>query len=170
MLLTSSQVSVIVTSGIVVLCTAALFLSGYAIQQRTVRDLRAAIRPHRVARASPKVYQPDPPEKRTVELDDGTVVEITDAQVEGNSRKAEDNYIIVRPSLPGEKSKYQKQSKQDKKKKSSAKTRVGTQNDEEEAVAEQKPISRAERRRQIKEEIRRLSEGKEPVYYQRRLW
>ncbi|RDA89228.1 hypothetical protein CP532_0578 [Ophiocordyceps camponoti-leonardi (nom. inval.)] len=32
--------------GKVVLCTLALFLSGYVIQQRTLRDLRAAIRPH----------------------------------------------------------------------------------------------------------------------------
>lgn len=151
------------------MCTAALFLSGYAIQQRTVRDLRAAIRPNRVPRASPKVYAPDPSEKRTVELEDGTVVDIEDAQLERNRRKAEDNYIIVRPSLPGEKSKYQKQAAPNKKK-GAAKARAEIQNEEEEAAAEQKPISRAERRRQIKEEIRRLSEGQEPVLYQRRLW
>lgn len=36
--------------------------------------------------------------------------------------------------------------------------------------ANQKPISRAERRRLIKEEIARLSQGEQPVYYQRRLW
>lgn len=34
----------------------------------------------------------------------------------------------------------------------------------------QKPISRAERRRLIKEEIQRLSQGETPIYYQRRLW
>lgn len=33
-----------------------------------------------------------------------------------------------------------------------------------------KPVSRAERRRLIKEEIMRLSQADEPVYYQRRLW
>lgn len=33
-----------------------------------------------------------------------------------------------------------------------------------------KPISRAERRRLIKEEIQRLAQGEQPVYYQRRLW
>lgn len=33
-----------------------------------------------------------------------------------------------------------------------------------------KPVSRAERRRLIKEEILRLSQGDEPVYYQRRLY
>lgn len=34
----------------------------------------------------------------------------------------------------------------------------------------QKPISRAERRRLIKEEIQRLAQGEQAVYYQRRLW
>lgn len=33
-----------------------------------------------------------------------------------------------------------------------------------------KPVSRAERRRLIKEEIMRLAQGDEPVYYQRRLY
>ncbi|GKT96266.1 hypothetical protein Ct61P_14116 [Colletotrichum tofieldiae] len=37
-------------------------------------------------------------------------------------------------------------------------------------ASNQKPISRAERRRLIKEELRRLAEGEEKVYYQRRLW
>ena len=35
---------------------------------------------------------------------------------------------------------------------------------------DQKPISRAERRRLIKEEIRRLAQSDRPLYYQRRLW
>ena len=34
----------------------------------------------------------------------------------------------------------------------------------------QKPVSRAERRRRIKEELRVMTEGNTPVYYQRRLW
>lgn len=32
------------------------------------------------------------------------------------------------------------------------------------------PVTRAERRRLIKEEIRRLAQADQPVYYQRRLW
>lgn len=32
------------------------------------------------------------------------------------------------------------------------------------------PVTRAERRRLIKQEIQRLSQANEPVYYQRRLW
>lgn len=33
-----------------------------------------------------------------------------------------------------------------------------------------KPMSRAERRRKIKEDIQKLAQGDEPIYYQRRLW
>lgn len=33
-----------------------------------------------------------------------------------------------------------------------------------------KPMSRAERRRKIKEDIQKLSQGDTPIYYQRRLW
>ncbi|KAF4587346.1 hypothetical protein GQ602_004039 [Ophiocordyceps camponoti-floridani] len=51
LLLNSSEVSVLATLTTVILCTLALFLSGYAIQQRTLRDLRAAIRPHESPRA-----------------------------------------------------------------------------------------------------------------------
>ncbi|QSZ37087.1 hypothetical protein DSL72_009179 [Monilinia vaccinii-corymbosi] len=45
MLLTSGQVSVAISSFIVFFFTTALFLSGYVLQQATVRDLREAINP-----------------------------------------------------------------------------------------------------------------------------
>ncbi|KAF2001653.1 glycosyltransferase family 8 protein [Amniculicola lignicola CBS 123094] len=45
MLLTSSQVSVVLSSAIVLLFTVVLFLSGYLVQQRTVHSLQAAIKP-----------------------------------------------------------------------------------------------------------------------------
>lgn len=44
-LLSQSQVSVVVTSGIIFTFTVLLFLSGYVIQQRTVTGLQAAIKP-----------------------------------------------------------------------------------------------------------------------------
>lgn len=47
--------------------------------------------------------------------------------------------------------------------------REGTEHAEDETQIE-KPVSRAERRRLIKEEIMRLAQGDEPVYYQRRLY
>ncbi|KAI9879611.1 MAG: hypothetical protein M1830_007971 [Pleopsidium flavum] len=45
MLLTSGQISMTISSGIVFIFTSLLFLSGYVLQQQTVRNLQAAIRP-----------------------------------------------------------------------------------------------------------------------------
>ncbi|KAF2875154.1 hypothetical protein BDV95DRAFT_603920 [Massariosphaeria phaeospora] len=45
LLLTSGQVSVVLSASIVFLFTFALFLSGYVLQQRTVHSLQAAIKP-----------------------------------------------------------------------------------------------------------------------------
>lgn len=44
-LLTSSSISVAISSGVVVLFTFLLFLSGYVVQQQTVRSLQAALHP-----------------------------------------------------------------------------------------------------------------------------
>lgn len=152
-----------------VLCTGALFFSGYVIQQRTLRDLRAAIKPREPAQPSPKIYLPDYFKKPTTQLEDGTIVEIDDPRLTGihNGPKG-DNAIIVRPSFPKDEPEQQKPT--DPEDNEPARDFVGTQSDADDAASKQKPISRAERRRLIKEEIRRLSEGQEPVYYQRRLW
>ncbi|KAI1190743.1 hypothetical protein F5B17DRAFT_38029 [Nemania serpens] len=105
MLLTSSQVSVLLTSGMVLLCTSALFISGCLIQQRTLRDLRSAIRPAVVTRPRPKVWanaevngdvNPDAGFRRTrkrratttttrIRLEDGSVVEIRSPEAEDGS-------------------------------------------------------------------------------------
>ncbi|KAI1392092.1 uncharacterized protein F4822DRAFT_389610 [Hypoxylon trugodes] len=170
MLLTSSQVSVLISSGIVVLCTAALFFSGYAIQQRTLRDLRSAIQINRAPRPSPKIYLPDRFKRSTTELEDGTVVDVDDPRLGNRRRKLRieqednDDIIVVRPTFPDEKPKQRKPHNQEKNDVDVETPKNG------EDMNNQKPISRAERRQKIKEEIRRLSEGKERVYYQRRLW
>ncbi|KAH8702904.1 hypothetical protein GQ44DRAFT_717174 [Phaeosphaeriaceae sp. PMI808] len=59
LLLSSGQVSVILTAGIIFLFTFALFLSGYVLQQRYVYNLQAAIRP-RLPKPlpPPKVIEP----------------------------------------------------------------------------------------------------------------
>ncbi|CAK4032398.1 glycosyltransferase family 8 [Lecanosticta acicola] len=44
-LLSQSQVSIVVSSGVVFLFTVLLFLSGYIIQQRTVKGLQSALKP-----------------------------------------------------------------------------------------------------------------------------
>lgn len=56
-----------------------------------------------------------------------------------------------------------------------AEDKKGTKRDKSSTEADdpdkpQKPISRAERRRRIKEEIMRLSQAQEQGYYQRRRW
>ncbi|KAI0013809.1 hypothetical protein F4779DRAFT_561439 [Xylariaceae sp. FL0662B] len=167
MLLTSSQVSLLISSGIVISFTLALFLSGYAIQQRTLRDLRGAIQANREPRPSPKIYLPDRFKKSTTELEDGTVVEIDTPESDDSNQK--DDIVIVRPTMPDEKPK-QKPVAVEKDTAPIPDTRQTEDGKENGATSEQKPISRAERRRLIKEEIQRLSQGDTPVYYQRRLW
>ncbi|KAK3395514.1 hypothetical protein B0T20DRAFT_36988 [Sordaria brevicollis] len=231
MLLTSAQVSIAFSSGIVFIFTAALFLSGYAIQQRTVRDLRQAIRPN--PKPSPKTYLPDQFKKITAELPDGNLVPV---------RQQDDRRVVVeiKPTLPkkdvhetlataeeesrqkpiaepdpGPKSTSEKKAKNKKtssaraqkyreqqlKKKKQQKEQEGLlvqqgqqqpQNysptsDEAERqgsveipegmlehpdpeMRAEKAVSPAERRRLIKEEIKRLAQPEERGYYQRRLW
>lgn len=207
-LLTSSQVNVIVTSVIgkslptrshssiltnsflVVLCTSALFLSGYVIQQRTLHELRVAIKP-RPSRPSPKVspnfYLPEQFKTPTTKLDDGTIL-VLGGELEAEA-KQQQQVIEVELTAPEQVEEKQvkpvKQKAQvvaQKKKKTEKKKGKGEMVKEETVkhswavdhpdplVKTEKPISRAERRRLIKEEIRRLSQLDKPLYYQRRLW
>lgn len=158
---------------IVILCTLALFLSGYVIQQRTLRELRIAIKP-RSSRPSPKVYLPDRFKASTTELEDGTIVVVeTEAEVE---TKEQVQVIEVKESVPEE----VQQDEPEEAKKDEPEVVEGPQAKVEgsswgvehpdPSVKSQKPISRAERRRLIKEEIKRLSQADKPMYYQRRLW
>ncbi|KAK7946565.1 uncharacterized protein PG986_010886 [Apiospora aurea] len=194
MLLTSSQVSIAISSGIVLLFTTALFLSGYAIQQRTLNDLRKAIRPD--PRPSPKVnhyQQPDRFKRSTTELPDGTVVEVNDdgniitedgvseAKADPDAIRAprmpqklqSSRWLEVRPTTPEDVALRRLQEQQILKETEEARRRKEVE-DEKRKKAElegpEKPLSRAERRRRIKQDIRDLSQGEGPVYYQRRLW
>ncbi|CAK7224471.1 hypothetical protein SBRCBS47491_005562 [Sporothrix bragantina] len=189
MLLTSSQVSVAVSASIVVLCTFALFISGYVLQQRTLRQLRQSIRMPKPE--PPKIFLPDRFNKMTTELADGTIVTI---DTEGEEENANGHGIItannapsksqasplvgghkdkdgqataepvveVRPSQPG--AEDETQSKQTQRELS--KTIVVPAAPEK----KQKPISKAERRRLIKEELMKMAANDKPVYYQRRLY
>ncbi|KAI4593644.1 hypothetical protein KJ359_009128 [Pestalotiopsis sp. 9143b] len=180
-LLTSSQVSVALSSLIVISCTTALFLSGYVIQQRTLRDLRKAIRPD--PRPSPKIYLPDRFKQSTTELEDGTVVniEVHDAPSGNAAQQKKGDFVVeVRPSVPEDASQRPLQEvkgRSDAEGSSSGKdstseddTRKQDAEKPAENTDEEEPMSRAERRRRIKEEIRELSQGETPMYYQRRLW
>ncbi|KAF6817555.1 hypothetical protein CMUS01_12076 [Colletotrichum musicola] len=186
-LLTSSQVSIILSSAIVISCTAALFLSGYVIQQRTLTQLRAAIKPDYDPRPSPRTSYVVPEHLRDAAGAGGVA-----------GGKQEQIVIEVNPTVP-EKQQHPKKKKtagwtselwqkmmpggkeddgvsredldkMDERERNIEGWKVKDQKHPDPEAANQKPISRAERRRLIKEEIRRLSQGEEPVYYQRRLW
>ena len=183
----------------VVVFTSALFFSCYAIQQRTLRELRAAIRPE--PRPSPKIFLPDRFRKTTTELPDGTIVVVDDGgggdadeqmprwmreklAKEARAKAAAREMVVeVRKTVPGEGG-QQKVVKQDKPASSKKKKQKGAKAAKDGQGKEQwdknlvpnpddaskKPVSRAERRRLIKEEIKRLSQNDRPTYYQRRLW
>ncbi|KAI9825129.1 MAG: hypothetical protein M1832_001449 [Thelocarpon impressellum] len=53
MLLTSGQISMTISSAVVFIFTSLLFLSGYILQQQTVRNLQSVIKPPRPARVAP---------------------------------------------------------------------------------------------------------------------
>lgn len=204
----------------VVAFTAALFLSGYAIQQRTVRNLRAAIRPD----TSPQIYLPDRFRDDTTELADGTIVMLDeygrpvrlksgrisigkappatseDEMSDENETEAVDVEIqetlpevmdqqeqtVMAENVPPEDEQVELVESQDQKplqdepvqppQPQLAPWEIRREDMPEETHEEspsedgEKPISRAERRRLIKEEIQKLSQGETPLYYQRRLW
>ncbi|KAK4187274.1 hypothetical protein QBC35DRAFT_499204 [Podospora australis] len=185
MLLTSGQVSVAVSGAVVFFCTLALFLSGYAIQQRTLRDLREAIKPG--PKPSPKIFLPDRFSQSTTELPDGTIVILDDDSNVSRPPHEDPNapevaVVEVKPTVQGPEENPAKQkgktTKAAKSGKTAEKKKGGFfsiwgkkgQKEKDDAAAAQKPMSRAERRRRIKEEIQRLAQGEERGLYQRRLW
>ncbi|TPX10640.1 uncharacterized protein E0L32_008374 [Thyridium curvatum] len=233
MLLTSSQVSVAVSCGVVVCCTVALFLSGYFIQQRTLRTLRAAIR--EPPKPSPKIFLPDRFKIQTTELPDGTIIvldgnsnndgedlfagaQAAAAQQEPQQQQQKEQVLVeVKQSVPelrkkdegaeeevlrGEATAAQQEAQEKlrkieaeereareadagkarqkttttttakaaQKKKKKKKQKQASKGDGKDGSEEEKPISSAERRRRIREEIRKLAEGDKPIYYQRRLY
>ncbi|KAI1261681.1 hypothetical protein F5Y18DRAFT_196977 [Xylariaceae sp. FL1019] len=163
----------------VILCTSALFFSGYVIQQRTLRDLRTAIKPKYIPRTEPHVYAFDAPltdpESLIPSEDKGQVALGLSDSGSGSRSESEDEITIeVRPSIqepeqkpeaapsPAQRGEESQYDTPELKKRSSEKQWDGVQEGGE-------PLTRLERRKRIKAEIERLSQG-EPVYYQRRLW
>ncbi|KAK5714357.1 hypothetical protein LTR17_017213 [Elasticomyces elasticus] len=71
LLLSQSQVSVVVSSSVVLFFTFLLFLSGYIIQQRTVTGLQAAIKP-RLPKAPQTIQQQDTDDGGPTELRSGS--------------------------------------------------------------------------------------------------
>lgn len=174
-----------------VIFTAALFLSGYAIQQRTLRDLREAIKPS--PRPKPQIFLPDRFKTTTTELEDGTIVvvdlDLGEDKYRPPKSHTEQIVIEVRPTAEGDEE--EKQGGNEMQRMDDVTEGPQTKDDAELADADapgtaeatgdgatrspakakkEKKISRAERRRLIKEEIQRLAQAERPMLYQRRLW
>jgi hypothetical protein len=171
--------------------TTALFLSGYVLQQQTVRDLRAAIKPQLVrSKPGPDLYLP--PQFQDAEyweargvVDAVTVEELQESSEErgrtgtGDSEEGKGNGDGEEDDMIGA-TRWQKAAKRKKKLmeekalKEAQKSMVENERGEleQDAIPKQpeKPIGRAERRRRIKEQILAEGEGEGFKGYKRRMW
>lgn len=211
MLLTSSQVSVAISSFIgtstppflflftflktkadlqrttVFIFTTALFLSGYVLQQQTVRDLRAAIKPQLVRpKPGPELYLP--PQFRDAEyweargVVDAVHVDESVAESEGSEKvigsddddEAENMIGATRwqKAAARKKKLMEEQALKEGQKPIVDDRRDGGKGLEQETAPKppEKPVSRAERRRKIKEQILAEGEGEGFKGYRRRTW
>lgn len=148
-------------------------MSGYVLQQRTLNKLRTAVIQQMQPRPSPKIYLPEKFKTQDTAAEFGGSASFPDSQGQENGGVSIDNdsgdnadtiYVEIRPTEPDVK---EGQSPQDSLDVDDAAEQQQQQLDPETA---EKPLSSAARRRKIKEEIRRLAQSGEPVYYQRRLW
>ncbi|KAI5467892.1 hypothetical protein BGZ63DRAFT_39164 [Mariannaea sp. PMI_226] len=198
LLLTSSQVQVIASGLVVILCTFALFFSGYIIQQRTLNELRSAIQPrsipggaqrHRVSSPSPyaHAYLPEQFREKKTQLDDGTII-IEESQAD---RDAREQLQLVGAGEPASNSKSGKkilkkagkdldfQVNQNAKQeniniveqlKAKVKAKMAPASEPDAAVKNEKPLTRAQRRKMIKQDLQRSAQAEDGLYYQRRMW
>ncbi|KAL2210026.1 hypothetical protein CC79DRAFT_1330441 [Sarocladium strictum] len=172
-LLTSSQVSILLSTIIIISCTLALFLSGYAAQQRSLKELRTAIRPR--PRPS-KPYLPEQFKPKVVELEDGSQI-VLESEAEREKKKFRDAVVEVRPSMSEQKPTMSASSGVSMNKLKIIQQLQADVAAKSWAVANPDPLSknavpmsRAERRKAIKQEVKRLGQLDEPVLWQRRMW
>lgn len=167
------------------------------IQQRTLRDLREAIKPSPRPRA--QIFLPDRFKTTTTELEDGTVivvdagppgpdayrpprpaagreqqvvVEVSPTVAAGSERERRDEGRGEKDGgkLGGDAVEVLRDRNLAEQPPNDRKAKDGGGGKEGGKTKRQKKLSRAERRRQIKEEIQRLAQGNERGLYQPRLW
>ncbi|CZR62833.1 uncharacterized protein PAC_12730 [Phialocephala subalpina] len=202
-LLTSSQVSVAISTFIVFFFTTALFLAGYVLQQQTVRDIRAVIKPQlvRAPPQGPELFLPPqfredgylvdvivdpvlPPKDRQEREGTNVEVKITKeeqlndaAEEEGSGKENIDEDMIgaTRWQKAARKKQLEElESQQDGSQKPMTDEKMRATSDDNnqssEAQKEEEKLSRAERRRRIKEQILADGEGESFKGYRRRMW
>ncbi|KAJ2896488.1 hypothetical protein MKZ38_005476 [Zalerion maritima] len=199
-LLSAAHVQVAISSGIVLVFTTFLFLSGVVIQHRTLTELRIAVKP--TPRPSPKTDLPDSyalPWQFKTEEDDKVWFDQWGRRHGGNVNVGgggkKDVVVEVLPSVPENKvgkgkGKGKGRGKTSKKgikghgrgmnearkegnRKIGKDEKVAEEEDDRNKGGEGKGEEEetpTERRRRIQRELRELSQGGTPVYYQRRLW
>jgi hypothetical protein len=167
--------------------TTALFLSGYVLQQQTVRDLRAAIKPQLLRpKPGPDLYLP--PQFRdaeyweargvvdAVQIDESVAKSKGGEEVIGSENVAEEETMIGatrwQKAAARKKKLKEEQGLKEGQKIISGDQGGGEKGGEEEALPKppEKPVSRAERRRKIKEQILAEGEGEGFKGYRRRTW
>ncbi|KAF7852419.1 hypothetical protein EAF04_010994 [Stromatinia cepivora] len=203
MLLTSGQVSVAISSFIVFFFTTALFLSGYVLQQQTVRDLREAIKPQFQAKlvgldvsnnlnmnadrsgrkGQVEVFLPKKFEVEEVREDDMKVEIKRDMEAErdgvGGERKkvkktrsgGTKDWSVIEGRLIEERLiEAQKKHGVGEEEDSGSIDDLDSIGREERGITvPEKPLSRAERRRKIKEDLLTSGEGETFTGYRRRV-
>ncbi|KAM3527833.1 hypothetical protein NHJ13051_002734 [Beauveria bassiana] len=189
-LLTSSQVSIFLTGIVselltlaVFLCTLALFLSGYVIQQRTVNDLREAIRPRH--RPVTKPHLPERFKARITELEDGSIVfyeseakeeaRLQRQQIEvRESTNPEPQPELADETRANQEEELNKATQQQRKMLQDIQSKITQQSwavENPDPWAKSKvPVDAVERRQMIRDELKRLSVSEGPVPWSKRIW
>ncbi|TQV97941.1 hypothetical protein IF1G_03684 [Cordyceps javanica] len=181
-LLTSSQVSIILTGIVIFLCTVALFLSGYVIQQRTVNDLREAIRPR--ARPVTKPHLPERFKARITELEDGTIVfyeseadeeaRIQRQHIEIRESKDQEPQLDAEEMRANQEEELKKATKRQQQMLKDIQSKIARQSwavENPDPWAKSKvPVDAVERRQLIRDELKRLSKSDGPVPWSKRVW
>jgi hypothetical protein len=176
------------TSGcyLVLFSTAALFMSGVVIQKRTLEEIRVGIKTPKPP--PPKTYLPDRFRQSTTELKDGSVVIVDDDKTSTplhkktrvEVRRTEEETTPRNEPAKAAESPLQRDQSTPVKEEEKVVLRTEMERNIQEQleanmehpdprVTDGRPLTRAERRRLIKEEIQRLSHVEGPAY-QRRLY
>jgi hypothetical protein len=159
---------------IVVLFTAALFLSGYVLQQKTVRDLRTAIRPQAITMQD-RLYLPPQFENPPIQVrgDDESEVVINVKQGgdtdHPDTKKGKKNKGSSTSSSKRD-IKQEGEEGQRGAEESPAEPSPGSGSTRPSEDKSEKPLSRAARRKKIKDEILAAGEGEGFKGYRRRMW
>ncbi|KAH8594040.1 hypothetical protein B0O99DRAFT_625813 [Bisporella sp. PMI_857] len=173
-LLTASQVSVAISSFIIFMFTSALFFCGYALQQQTLRDLRTAIKPREPPPPEAKLYLPSQFAKPSPRQE-GIVVEVMDTIADAQNTPITEQIPLekLRPAAAGRRRKktlVEDPRRYDLSPEEKAFLSELGKESKKDALAQEQPLSRAERRKRIKAELTDGSEEEGFRGYRRRMW